>query len=245
MKADYSKYVEAVSHIVLTKDVSSFKRHPAYEDILEHVSYPLGLQYLNLIKNSTQIPDSSILLFCKLNDKVGNPKLFDFGDFEASPTSLRYIWHAHTILTYLKTLNKTSHYIVEVGGGYGGLCLALDYFAPFYGVTISSYTIVDLKEINQLQTLYLQTVKLSYPVHFVDAATFGKDIPLRSAFLISNYCFSEVGEEYQKKYLEHLFPKIEHGFMAWNFIPLYKFRDNVRQEEETPKTGYFNCFVYF
>lgn len=245
MKADYSRYIEAVGNIVATKDLSSFKRHPDYEDILEHVSYPIGIEYYNHIRESTEIPTHHIILFCKINDKVGNPKKYDFGNFECSPTSLRYIWHAHIILTYMKSLNKDSHDIVEIGGGYGGLCLALNYFSPFYDVKISSYTIVDLKVITQLQTLYLETVKLSYPVSFVDASTYGRDIALTSAFLISNYCFSEIGYDFQNQYLEHLFPKIEHGFMAWNFIPLYEFRKPLRVEDEKPKTGPLNQFVYF
>lgn len=245
MEADYTNYVAAVREMVKSSDLSNFKSHPAYKDVLEHVDYNQGVQYYHLIHLTTQIPPSIVMLFCAMNDKFGTPTLYDFGDFKASPTSLRYIYHAHLILTHIKSLNKTTYDIVEIGGGYGGLSMAIDYLSSFYGIQISSYTIIDLQEIMQLQSLYLKNINLSFPVNHVDALTFGKDIPLSSAFLISNYCFSEISSNYQKKYLEHLFPKIEHGFIAWNYIPLYEFRKFLRVEEERPKTGEFNQFVYF
>ncbi len=63
--------------------------------------------------------------------------------------SLGYIYHSHLILTHLKTCILDT--IVEVGGGYDGLCLALHLFAAKYNVNIKSYTIVDLPSISKLQ----------------------------------------------------------------------------------------------
>jgi hypothetical protein len=96
--------------------------------------------------------------------------------------------------------------IVEVGGGYGGLCLAVHHFAPKYGVRINSYTICDLTNINRLQQLYLNHVNPYIKVEFVDAATYGANIPRDNMFLISNYCFSEIGESHQALYQQKLLP---------------------------------------
>ena len=83
-------------------------------------------------------------------------------------------------------------------------------------------------------------------VDCLDASTFGKNIDKNNMFLISNYCFSEVSSEYQKEYITHLFPKVVHGFMAWNCIELYNFGFNIRVEEERPNTGgKYNKYVYF
>jgi hypothetical protein len=64
-------------------------------------------------------------------------------------------------------------------------------------------------------------------------------------FLVSNYCFSEISTEFQKKYIDTLFPKISHGFMAWNNSPTYYFGFEIKEEIEYPKTGNFNRYVYF
>jgi hypothetical protein len=64
-------------------------------------------------------------------------------------------------------------------------------------------------------------------------------------FLVSCYSFSEIPREYQTKYIENLFPKIKHGFITWNNIPVYNFGFVVDVEEEVPKTGKVNKYVRF
>ncbi len=244
---DYSPYVNYVRHILTSGDLSGFKSHQDYTYMLEHVSEEQGRSYLDLVRSKTAIKQEDIQAFCALNDRTGSPNMASFGNFSASPTSLRYIWHAHTILSWFQTFekSKTGIDIVEVGGGYGGLCLAVSYFAAQYGVSISSYTIVDIKEPNMLQAVYLSKHALQFPVHFEDAAAFGANIQKTGLFLISNYCFSEVAYEVQKQYIDTLFPKVSHGFLAWNMIPVYHFGFDMRIEEETPNTGPYNKFIFF
>jgi hypothetical protein len=242
---DYSIYTNFVQHIINTKDLSFFKSHPNYTYMLEHVNEKQGYEYLSCIKNNTSISINDILNFCELNDKQGNPTRVNFGFITTSPTSLRYIWHAHLILSYFKSFNKETYDIVEVGGGYGGLCFAIHYFANQYNLKINSYTIIDLKEPSQLQKLYLENLPIQSTINFVDAINFGADVYNNNLFLISNYCFSEISDNYQKEYIKHLFPKVVHGFMAWNLIPTYDFGYQMRIEEEVPNTGHLNKFVYF
>ena len=64
-------------------------------------------------------------------------------------------------------------------------------------------------------------------------------------FLISNYCFSEIPGNLQKEYIAKLFPKVSHGFMAWNHIPVYNFGFDIKEEVEFPKTGSYNKYIYF
>ncbi len=274
MDINYNDYTNFIKTVVESNDLSFFKSHPAYVNILEHVNESQGREYLHAIQSKTSISDALLQSYCILNDARGNPKKVKYGNLETSPSSLRYAWHAHLILTYCKTLAKPAYHLVEIGGGYGGLCYALYYFSEMmYKVPIQSYTIIDLPEPLQLQALYLENVPLSYPVNYVDANTYGKEITttdlfLENApfpypinyvdantygkyitttdlFLISNYCFSEIRPDYQQQYRTHLFPKVSHGFMAWNMIPLYDFGFSTRVEEEVPKTGEHNKFVYF
>jgi hypothetical protein len=135
---------------------------------------------------------------------------------------------------------------VEVGGGYGCLCLAIHHFSKNYKIKINSYTIVDLPAISTLQRMYLIKVNPNLQVDFVGANTFGSEVEKNDMFLVSNYCFSEISDEFQKKYIEVLFPKVAHGFMAWNIIPTYDFGFTFREEKEFPNTGsVFNKYVYF
>jgi hypothetical protein len=242
---DYDNYSKFVEHVVNTKDLSFFKSHSLYIYMLEHVTEEQGNQYLSNISNKTKISFDDIKLFCELNDKQGNPNKIKFGSLETSATNLRYIWQAHLILSYFKTFNKESYDIVEVGGGYGGLCFAIYYFADLYNLKIKSYTIIDLLYPSKLQKMYLENLPIQSNINFVNATTFGANINMQGLFLISNYCFSEISESYQKLYIKYLFPKVEHGFMAWNMIPLYNFGFNTKVEEEVPNTGRFNKFIYF
>jgi hypothetical protein len=132
-----------------------------------------------------------------------------------------------------------------VGGGYGGLCLALYYFSKKYNIHINSYSIIDLKEPLVLQKLYLSKLLTETSVEFIDSSTFGAHIEKENMFLVSNYCFSEIPDEFQKKYIQNLFPKVSHGFMAWNFIKTYDFGFSFREEQESPKTDTFNKYIYF
>lgn len=102
-----------------------------------------------------------------------------------------------------------------------------------------------MKEPSELQKLYLSKINPKLNVEFIDGATFGKNIKVKNAFFISNYCFSELSSELRDMYVKNLFPKIAHGFMCWNMIPLYNFGFNVKDELEYPSTGEFNKYIYF
>jgi hypothetical protein len=245
----YSKYQAYVKAITGLRDLSSFKRSNTYREILEHVSPELGEAFFAALEK-TPISRADLRAFCMKNDSVGKPLLHSFGpDFEASPTSLRYAFHAHLVLAYLRRLGSPEPVpVIEVGGGYGGLYVAIDTFAPLYGVKIASYTIIDLPEIIELQRQYTGLLPTQTPLTLLSAETYGADAEAApsSAFLVSNYAFSELAEEHRKGYERALFPKLQHGFLAWNSIPVYDFGFPTIVLNETPLTGdQFNKYVYF
>ncbi len=222
--------------------------------MLEHVSEELGRQYLDAILSFSSITEHEIMDYCAKNDVVGDPAKYNYSDYYenmyVSPTSLRYIFQAHLILTHIKSVGQLNVDVVELGGGYGGLCLALFHFAPKYDIHIKSYKICDLPDIIALQKLYLEKVDPALSVEFVDATTHGEYIDCEGMFLVSNYCFSEISKENQESYRQKLFPKIVHGFIAWNMIPVYDFGFTTRVEHEFPNTGSgpkdtLNKYVYF
>ena len=239
---EYNNYVAS---LLPTKDLSSFKSAPQYRGMLEHVDAAIGAQYLDEIKKAP-IPLEKAKEFCELNDRIGSTIKSSYEIGDVSPSSLRYVFHAHLILTHFREKSGGEPIdIVEVGGGYGGLALAVSFFCADYGVRVKSYSIVDLPTISEFQRLYLEQHSLAFPVYHYPSTSFGGHIEKDSLYLISNYCFSELSEGLRNQYQDILFSKVIHGFMAWNHIPLYDFGKDYMFEEEYPKTGYYNKYVRF
>jgi hypothetical protein len=242
----YETYYKFVETLCSSGDISRFKKEPKYTYMLEHVTISTGSKYLDLIKKLTPIDEKTIVSFCNQNDSIGNPNLQRYGNLNVSPTSLRYLFHSHLILTHLQTLKLDKIDIVELGGGYGGLCLAMYHLASKYMININSYTIIDLAPIIQFQKMYLDKANPSLSVKFIDASTFGSSLETSSTFLVSNYCFSEIAQSVRDQYIQKLLPKVSHGFMAWNAIPVFNFGFKLKIEDEYPNTGGpLNKYVYF
>jgi hypothetical protein len=249
--SDYLNYRNSIIYQIKDGNLNSFKSSNDYISILEHVSQDLGNQYYDLIKKEFFIDDEQILKFCELNDFFGNPTKYLIKNLNilVSPTSLRYIFHSFLIIDHIRSLNLSRLNIIEIGAGYGGLALCMNYFGS--ADIIESYTCIDFPEVLQLQKLYLSKFQLNFPVSFVDCSTFGCSIDKPNIFLISNYGFSEISETKRNKYSEILIPKVEHGFMAWCGVDVYDFgKGEVKFVDERPMTGgggfvTGNKFVYF
>jgi hypothetical protein len=250
--AEYKSYTDKIQDILNDdKLIYQFKSIPEYQRVLEHISKEDGEKYLFWIKEKTKIPLMSVQSYCTLNDSIGNPTIYSYDKIISSPTSLRYVLHAHLILTHIKELQKRGWKekirIAEVGCGYGGLCMSLYFFASQYDVTIDSYYLIDLKEVIELQRKYHDM----YPhfdtsrIQYLDASHFGKEIKERNLFMISNYCFSEISVENRDKYKELLIPKVEHGFMVWNSKTPCVIPFHIDLEQEYPLTGIYNYYIYF
>ena len=247
---EYLDYRNSITLSIKDGNLNGFKSSDDYRSILEHVSQDLGNKYYDLIKKEFFIEDEKIVKFCELNDFYGSPDKYLIKNLNTivSPTSLRYIFHSLLIIDHIRSLNLSNLNIVEVGAGYGGLALCMNYFGSDL---IESYTCIDFPEVLQLQKLYLSKFQLNFPVSFVDCSTFGYSIDKPNIFFISNYGFSEISETKRNKYSEILIPKVQHGFMSWCGVDVYNFgKSEVKFVDERPMTagGGFasgNKFVYF
>lgn len=244
------KYVEIVKkNLNLEKEELYFKSDNNYRYMLEHVNKKLGDDYLLLIKNEFKdiyLKNKDLLItLCNLNDKYGKTLKNNFNDFcNCSPTNLRYIYQTLLILEFMKKQEIKDIDIIEVGGGYGGLCFFLFKLSKLYNINIKSYNMFDLDEVCEFQKKYLK-------IHDIDINTnnIEKDIKNinKDSFLISNYAFSEIDKYYQDLYTIKLFNKyIKNGFLAWNAINVYKFIENkeIYEETERPLTGKKNKYLY-
>lgn len=245
MSSLYDLYVKAVEK-QLEQEELTFKSDPNYQYMLEHSNYgEVGLRFMSTIKNEFKLTPAEIMKFTTLNDSVGKPDLVNYSVIPpCSPTSLRYVYHAHLSLQRMQSLGVTNPNIVEIGGGYGGLCLAIHTYAEKFGVTPRQYSIIDLETPGKLQRRVLDMYGYS-SVNCLNAENFGAEID-QDSFLVSTYAFSEIQPEFQKQYVETLFPKITHGFIVWNNIPVYDMGKTLQcVEDERPLTGPMNKFVYF
>lgn len=260
----YSHYYDIVKQIISTNHgIDQFKHHPRIIDIFEHVSDQSGHEYYSLLQ-TTSLINQQIRQYCEKNDLIGGGTKYMYGpEWRTSPTNFRYLYHAHLVLTHLRQLSPNlpldewiEQSMVEVGCGYGGLCLAIIDLAPHYHIQIPHYHLIDLPAISELQKQYHTRIHERIPntsntiLSYHSAFEYGKDIPDKHGlFFISNYCFSEISAEHQEHYRTHLLtqPYVSHGFMAWNHIPLYDFgySSSLRSESEIPLTGKDNLYVYF
>jgi len=225
---DYCNYINSFINIDI--NLWNFKSNLYYRIILEHVSEELGLEYLNSIID--RFPDfynknkNYLIELCHKNDLIGFPIKFNYNNFTfCSPTNLRYILHALIILTYMKDeCNLNTVDIIEIGGGYGGLCFFINNLSSFFNITINSYTLFDLESPKLLQKKYLENLKITN-LNFEDINNI-KNLKTNS-FLISNYAFSEIKDEYKQEYLNKIIkPYTSYGFITWNFTNAYDYNFN-------------------
>lgn len=241
----YIRYNNYVASVVANGSLHGFKSHGDYNGILEHVSYEYGLQYLANLRDV--MSNEVIACYCQMNDKIGGGIKYNYGFITTSPSNFRYLFHAHLALTHWKSLKIQPTTFVEMGCGYGGLTLAISFLCnqPQYNIPIKKYCMIDLPTITNLQKLYLSHHSLNFEVEFYSAFNYGSDILYTNMYLISNYCFSEISKENQEQYISNLFPRVAHGFMAWNAIPVYSFGFATRDVEEYPLTFVGNRYVFF
>jgi len=228
----------------------AFKSHPAYNLILEHTGKEQGDEYLiEIQKRFSAIFNKHkyfLIDLCKTNDLYGNPYKCEFDNFTyCSPSNTRYILHAFLILSFMSECMLTTVDVIEIGGGYGGLCFFIHKLAGIFNITIKTYTMFDLPMPLLLQKKYLQKLNINNvnAVHLDNIQQLNKN-----SFLISNYAFSEISMDLQQKYTTQVLnPYTSHGFLTWNMIDIYEFVHNkhITKEPELPLTGENNFYVRF
>ena len=245
----YTDYIKNTQLKLLPKEWN-FKSHPDYTYMLEHVNYLQGLDYLKIIKNNFSDFYKKYINYlidlCNLNDKYGKTIKYNFQNFtKCSPTNLRYILHSLLILEDIKKYNLNSVDIIEIGGGYGGLCFYIFKIAKIYNIDIKTYTIFDLLEASKLQSVYLKSLNIEN-CNFYQLDNYDK--LNTNSFLVSTYAYSEIPMSIQKEYSEKIINiYTKYGFIAWNNIPVYNFGNNINIEKEIeyPLTSKNNYFVRY
>lgn len=241
-------YLIAVENAVKNyKAFRTFKAHPYYRRVLEHVSFDQGQSYLDILtKDSPEIIDKISLL--KRNDLIGNPIKYRYDLIgEISPTTLRYAKVASDLKLLFGSLHNFS--IAEIGCGYGGQMLVIDQL-----FNIKKYLLFDLLPVLKLIQKYLESHLLNscYETSTLNQYDSVRDFDL----VISNYAFSELPLPLQIKYIEKVLSKSKRGYLTmnsgWNdgaldnhvkINDLKKCLSNIEIIEEKPLTGPNNYII--
>ncbi len=231
----------------------TFKSNPAYQAILEHVSQPQGVAYLDLLRTLpewTTYVEELVKVTARANDGLGEPVRADFPtlSMRCSPTNLRYAWQACALWHHINTLGLDAVHIIELGGGYGGLALFASRLAPTFHIDDFQYTIVDVAEASAMQKMFLPLFGL--PIATID----GTDRQALSDLLnirgervfVSAYAYSEFSPTVREWYNETLVPFCPHGFLVWNINPLEMVFPNPPTIMNEPVlTGPGNLVIYY
>ena len=180
----------------------TFKNNQAYRHVLEHVSYEEGQQYLDEIELEYEDKLDEI----KENDKLGTPITCSYdGVGQISPTTVRYLKNTSDIVTKFGTSFDS---IVEIGGGYGGLCKVMSSFVKF-----EQYLLLDLEECNMLSRKYLSHFDLPTMSYQAEEIV---DVEDNFDLLVSNYALSECNRETQMMYIERFVKKSDKFYLMHN-----------------------------
>ena len=252
MDSLYCVWNDTCNRIVDNKEIE-WKRDKEVHAMLEHVPGEYTNVYLDLTLQSG-IPASAIQQYTSLVDSIGKPGTYPYvrgkDVIHSSSTCLRYLYHAVEIVDLLTTYS-TIPSVVEIGGGYGGLAVAVDFILRFRNLKDTvRYTILDLPGPNKLQKYYTNHFKLKSLLFNVEnSESYGADIDHPSVFIISNYCLAEMGDENRNKYIETLFtkPSVVGGYLQWNSgAPInLPAAVSTKIEVEHPQTGPYNKTVIF
>jgi|LauGreDrversion4_2_1035121.scaffolds.fasta_scaffold05406_6 putative sugar O-methyltransferase len=208
---DSNNYMETCKKIAEDdSEFETFKSNSKYQVILEHVDENLGSQYYNhIIKVGKDIFESHFEQFCE-NDSIGNPVLSFYDDKGISPTTLRYVKNCFDLSSLCAEYDIKK--IVEVGGGYGGLCKTLSVLCDF-----EKYIQVDLPQAIKVQEKYLKNFpEVFSKVEFCPCNSL-EDITDVDLF-ISNYALSELNIETQINYYQKIIKNSKIVYITYNSI---------------------------
>ena len=190
-------------------EFSRFRSNSVIIENIDNITYEMGIKYADWLKTKTDGVNKTEE--CRLNDSVGEPLIFSYDSMGLfSPTTLRYMNLAYEIKSEFGDLSHM--HILEIGGGYGGLCRILGVLGGF-----ASYTIVDASEYHELANFYLNQLGIIDHVKFFDHKDLGQVSSQNYDLVISNYTFSQFEQEKQDAYINRLLKHIPNGFLCYDF----------------------------
>jgi hypothetical protein len=170
-----------------------------------------GSLWLNMIleKYGDTVLKEKLDLF-KRNDIYGSPTIMNYGEYgNMCPFTFLYILQGLNAVNNFQT-NKFDK-IVEIGAGFGSLCIIMDSLCDY-----KEYVIVDLPEVIELDKKYLGNFPEIYKkVTFVPCTELSdiQDIDL----CISIAAISECNTETQLHYFDKIIKHAKYAYLGCNY----------------------------
>jgi putative sugar O-methyltransferase len=201
----YSRFIDsAMNSEEIFKD---FRRNFHYRQILEHVNYGLGSEYLSKLSNQgiqdlKRFPDVVAL------NSVGSPRRFYFKNLGLiSPTMIRYQYVSQELQKHFG--NSIGKHVVEIGVGFGG-----QYAVLINSQEIDEYTMFDLPQVMKLTHKVLESAGVESSK--INVGDIHEPSIQDCDLVISNYAFSELPYDIQKKYIEGVMVNSRRGYLIMN-----------------------------
>jgi len=215
-----NEYLDACRSAVADDEIfARFKSLEGYKHILEHVTPRQGAEYLQVALEMSEEGLLENIEAFKENDTIGTPDTFSYPETgKISPTTIRYIKNVFEMATLLGDAPISR--VVEVGGGYGGLCKTLSVVCDF-----DEYILVDLPEAVAVQEKFISNFpELHKKCKFVscDDVEEVKDVDL----FISNYALSECDYDTQVNYYDKLVANSKFAYIIYNLVNFNDFYYN-------------------
>lgn len=147
------------------------------------------------------------------NDIVGNPSKVDMPEFGlVSHDTLRHMNTLGELIKYFGQMNKFN--IVEIGGGYGGLCKTISCVVKY-----KEYTLIDLPEVQSLSQKYLKSFNSmkNMNVKYLNSNRL-TDINLNRRYdlLISEFTLSEMNTKAISYYINTVLMRATNCYLVMN-----------------------------
>lgn len=200
---------------------NNFRMDSDYQKILEGGEIVVGDMAIHNIINKNKFNSlTQHLKEFKENDIYGNPILREYDKLGyISPTTLRYINTSFDVLHLMG--NESPKTIIEVGGGYGGLCKTLSVLCDF-----DNYILVDQPEVIELCKKYISNFKnLENKVSFL--TSFDNQVIDQCDLFISDSAFAECGIDYQNKYIDLYIKNSKYSYITYNTSHFNEFKTEV------------------
>ncbi|MFH2205111.1 MAG: putative sugar O-methyltransferase [Elusimicrobiota bacterium] len=216
---DTPRYRDFCARAAQDKSFARFRADPICRLFIENNNSDEGRYYLQAMLDGAPHYKNFLDKF-RTNDKFGGGGAFVYGkNGRFAPTTLRYAKYLSDCERHFGALD--SRRVVEIGGGYGGLCkLFFDRF------DLARYYLVDLPETLALARRYLcatlgeETVigKIIF-VNAKDNAALTRHLKMDFFDLaVSTLAFSECAREMQKTYIDFVFNKSTYGYLVMNAL---------------------------
>lgn len=205
-----NNYINAIRSFINDKsEFNTFRQKLGSTGILEGDA-SCGDLWLKMIldKFGDTILKEKLHLF-KRNDLYGNPVIKNYGEYgDVCPFTFLYIWQGLNAINKFKTTKFDK--IVEIGTGYGALCIIMDALCEY-----KEYVVIDLPDVVELNRRYLSNFPEIYKkVTFIPCNELNEitDIDLFLSFA----AISECNTETQLEYFDKIVKNTKYAYLSYN-----------------------------